>query len=146
LGFENGEFNFFEEASSLIYKWLSEEERVQLHREFFSEEVRDITELEPELRFFRLLHFIQVKYIKAEEWVSGISGLLETISSENPNFLMEDVIFKDVNDKDVGLIELREKFSEARPQIAFANFLRQLELQEEFERYLASSQRGWRER
>lgn len=139
MGLENGEINFFEEASSLIYKWLSEEERMQLHREFYSEEVRDITELEPELRLFRLLHFIQVKYIKAEEWVSGIAGLLETISSENPNFLTEDVIFKDANDEDVSLMGLREKFSEARPQSAFTNFLRQLELQEEFERYLASS-------
>jgi hypothetical protein len=141
----NEELGFFEEATSLIYKWLSEEERMQLHREFHSEEVRDITELEPELRFFRLLHFIQVKYIKAEEWVRGISDLLETISSENPNFFMKDVTFKDTNDEDVSLVELREKLSEARPQVAFANFLRQLGLQEEFERYLVSSQRGWPE-
>ena len=145
MSLKNEEFDFFEEASSLIYRWLSEEEREQLHRELYSEEVRNITELRPELRFFRLLHFIQVKYIKVEEWVSRISDLLETISSKNPDFLIEDLSFKDTNNEDVSLSELQEKVTEAKPQTAFEDFLRQLGLQKEFEYYTVSSQKEWRE-
>jgi len=145
LSLRNEEFDFFEEASSLIYRWFSEEERAQLHRELSSEEVRNILELRPELRFFRLLHFIQVKYIKVEEWVSRISDLLETLSSKNPDFLIEDLVFKDVNNEDVSLFELQEKVTEAKLQTAFEDFLRQLGLRKEFEYYIGSSQKEWRE-
>jgi len=125
--------------ASLIYKWFSEEERVQLHSELYSEGVRNITELRPELRFFRLLHFIQVKYIKIEEWVSKISDLLETIGSKNPDLLIEDLVFKDANNEAVSLLELQEKVTEAKPRTVFENFLRQLRLQKEFEDYTVPS-------
>lgn len=145
LSNENEELNFFEEASSLIYSWLSEEERRQLHEELYNEEVRDISELIPELRLLRLLHFIQVKYIRVAEWVDGTLGLLETISFKDPDLVIGDLVFKDADNKDVSLLWLQKKLREAKPQVTFKDFLRQLGLQEEFENYLASSHRGWQE-
>ena len=145
MGNENEGVNFFEEASSLIYSWLSEEERRQLHEELYSEEVRDISELVPELRLLRLLHFIQVKYIRVAEWVDGISGLLETISFKNPDFVIEDIVFKDADNDDVSLLWLQEKLREAKPQVTFENFLSQVGLREEYGNYTASLHRGWQE-
>ena len=123
MSLENEEFNFFEEASSLIYKWLSEEERMQLRRELYSEEVGSIEELRPELRFLRLLHFIQVKYIKVENWANRISDLLEVFRSKNQRLFIEDTVFKDANGEDVSLMELREKLGEASPKATFSAFL-----------------------
>lgn len=145
LGSENEGVNFFEEASSLIYSWLSEEERRQLHEELYSEEIRDISELIPELRLLRLLHFIQVKYIRVAEWVEGISGLLKTINFKKPDFVIEDVVFKDADNEDVSLLWLQEKLREAKPEVTFENFLSQVGLREEYENYTVSSRKGWQE-
>ena len=142
---KNEEPDFFEEASSLIYRWLSKEERMQLHRELYGEDVRNIEELRPELRFFRLLHFLEVRFIRVEKWVSRITELLENISSKNSNLFIEDLIFKDANDEDVSLMELREKLGEVKPQSAFDDLLWQLEFKEDYERYMSSSQVRGRE-
>lgn len=145
MGIENENFDFFEEASSLIYRWLSEEERNQLVMELYGENVRNIAELSPELRFFRLLHFIEVRFIRVEKWVSRITELLENISSKNSNLFIEDLVFKDANDEDVSLLELREKLREVKPQSAFDDLLRQLEFKEDYERYMNSTQVRGRE-
>jgi hypothetical protein len=145
LDIENENFDFFEEASSLIYTWLSEEERNQLLMELYGENVRNIAELSPELRFFRLLHFLEVRFIRVEKWVSRITELLENISSKNSNLFIEDLIFKDANDEDVSLMELREKLGEVKPQSAFDDLLWQLEFKEDYERYMSSSQVRGRE-
>ena len=145
MGIENENFDFFEEASSLIYKWLSEEERNQLLMELYGENVRNISELSPELRFFRLLHFIEVRFIRVEKWVSRIAELLENISSKNSDFFIEDIVFKGANDEDVSLLELREKLREIKPQSAFEDLLQQIGFKEEYERYMSSSQVRGRE-
>lgn len=140
MSIENENFDFFKEASSLIYRWLSEEERNQLLMELYGENVRNIAELSPQLRFFRLLHFIEVRFIRVGKWVSRIAELLENISSENSDLFIEDLIFKDANDEDVRLFELREELREVKPQSAFEDLLRQLEFKEDYERYMSSSQ------
>jgi len=145
LGIENESLDFFEEASSLIYKWLSEEERNQLLMELYGENVRNIAELSPELQFFRLLHFIEVRFIRVEKWGSRIAELLENIRSKNSDLFIEDLVFKDANNDDVSLLELREKLREAKPKITFEHFLQQLGLQKEYERFIASSRERWRE-
>ncbi|UCE15616.1 MAG: hypothetical protein JSV12_07020 [Candidatus Bathyarchaeota archaeon] len=124
----------------MIYRWLSEEERNQLLMELYGENVRNIAELSPQLRFFRLLHFIEVRFIRVGKWVSRIAELLENISSENSDLFIEDLIFKDANDEDVRLFELREELREVKPQSAFEDLLRQLEFKEDYERYMSSSQ------
>ena len=145
MSIENENSGFFEEASSLIYRWLSEEERNQLIMELYGENVRNIAELSPELRFFRLLHFIEVRFIRVEKWISRIAELLQNISSKNPDLFMEDLVFKDANDEDVSLFDLQEKLREVKPQSAFEDLLRQLELKEDYERYVSSSQDRGRE-
>lgn len=113
--------------------------------ELYGENVRNIAELSPELRFFRLLHFIEVRFIRVEKWVSRITELLENISSKNSNLFIEDLVFKDANDEDVSLLELREKLREVKPQSAFDDLLRQLEFKEDYERYMNSTQVRGRE-
>jgi len=136
---------FFKEASSLIYHWLTEEERVQLLTELHDEDIRNIEELRPDMRFFRLFHFIQVKYIKVEEWVNSIFRNLESISSKSSNFFAEDLVFKDANDKNVSLLDLQERLTDIRPQSIFRNLLEQVELQEQFKLYLDHLKKRWHE-
>ena len=132
------EDDFFEEASSLIYSWLSEEEKRQLQAELIEEETASIQELRSDLRFFRLLHFIQVKYIKVEEWISAIFHLLEVVNSKSPNVQIEDIVFKDADDKDVSIRKIQGELRIAKPETIFQGFLEQIKLRSEFSRYLTS--------
>jgi len=145
LSSKNEEIDFFEEGSNLIYEWLSEEERMQLQEELRGEAVRNIAELRPDSRFFRLLRFVQVKYIGVEGWANRISEILEDLNSRKPDFFIEDLIFKDANNEGVSLLKLKGELMEARPKTAFENLLRQLGLLKEFQRYAASPQEWWQE-
>lgn len=141
----NRDEEFFQEASSLLYNWLPEEEKRQLHIELAGEEILSIKELRPDLRFFRLLHFIQVKYVKVEEWIARIFGFVKTINSNNPDFPITDVVLKDANDKNVSLGVLWKALKTVMSEIDFQSFLKQLELQEGFRTYLDSLKMEWLE-
>jgi hypothetical protein len=142
LALENEDIQFFREASSLIYDWLTkeEEDRVQLHTELYAEKIRNIEKLDPKKLFFRLIHYIQVKYIKVQEWANDVFKNLESIQSKVPDFSIEDLIFRDANEKDVSLRELQSELSKREPSAVFKSFLDQLELQEQFRHYLNSLQ------
>ncbi len=137
---DKDEDDFFEAASLLIYNWLSNEEKLQLHLELIEEEILNIKTLRPKLRFFRLLHFLNVKYVRVDGWVTEIHGFLETINSKsqkNQN-IIEDITFKDTNEEEVSLFEYSTKLRSANLKSLFEEFLEQTELKEEFNFYIDS--------
>ena len=123
----------------MMYDWLPEEEKLQLHAELADEEIRNIEELEPKMRFFRLLHFIQVKYIEVGEWTGDIFHFLEIVNSKcSNNMIIQDLVFRDANDKEVSLRGIQQEIRVLKPQTIFRSFLEELRLREEFSSYLNS--------
>jgi len=139
------EDDFFEEASSLIYNQLSEEDKIQLHTELADEETPDIKELEPKIRFFRLLNFIEVRYVRVEDWTKKTFDSLEYINSKSQNLPIEDLVFKDANNEDVSFRSLLSRLETLKPRKSFEVLLVQLGLQEEFRKYLDSPKVEWSE-
>lgn len=92
MDFAGEEDKFFEEASSLIYKELSEEERMQLQMELLEENIAYVGELKPKWRFFRLLRFIQVGYARVQRWASGIREILREINSNKSEVFIDEVV------------------------------------------------------
>lgn len=142
MSFLTREDSFWEEASALLYDWLSEDDRWLLRSELYEEDIADLRELSPNIRFFRLLHFVQVKYIRVEEWVDAISGFVETINSKNPDATIEGIILEDEEGKEVSLRQIRREVHELRPQAVFGELLETLELQEEYSLFLQSLKKG----
>jgi hypothetical protein len=73
---------FYEQAAKEIYDWLPVEKKVKLGNELSSEGVLDITDLDIEERFFRLLNFLELNYIKPIEWTKEAVETLNKIDSE----------------------------------------------------------------
>jgi hypothetical protein len=134
---DKDEDNFFEEASGLIYNWLSDEEKLQLNLELIEEETINIKNLKPKLRFFRLLHFLYVKYIRVDDWVIKLHVFLETINSKTQKIIV-DLKFKDTNEEEVSLLEYSKKLRSANLKSFFEELLEQTELKEEFNFYIDS--------
>ena len=108
---------FFEEVFSLIYEWLSEGDKIQLKREISNQEFPSFDELSPMIRFFRLLNFIEVRYIKIENWIDKTSELLETFRLENEGFNLSDLVIIDDNKQTI-------KFSNLTQEITSLNLIK----------------------
>jgi hypothetical protein len=135
------EGNFFKDASDLIYNWLSDEERIQLHEEL-GDGIRSINDLEPNERFFALLRFVEVKYVKITKWIDDILSLLETIKWKDPDFVTEDIVFSETDGEYASLREiqrrLRGAFTEAGGSQDIEALLERLNLRELFNHYVES--------
>lgn len=134
----DSERSFFEKAAIIIYEWLSDEEKLKLNSELSSEGLLDIDDLRITDRFFRLLNFLEVNYIKVQKWIEEIFQCLKEINaiSQN-NTKIKDVEIKHFRGESLRISEVAEKFSETDLGDYFIATLRKLELEEEYKRYIA---------
>jgi hypothetical protein len=137
MGFAEEGDGFFQEAASLIYGKLSEEERTQLLSELLEENIAHIEQLKPRWRFFRLLRFIQIGYMRAQGWAIEVHKILKEKNWSEPDVIIDDVIITDLNNEKMSLSEL-EKFQPAITDAMLYQLLDKLELKKEYEEYLRS--------
>jgi disulfide oxidoreductase YuzD len=67
---------FYEQAAKEIYEWLSIEKKDKLANELFSMELSNINDLDPRERFFMLMNFLEVNYVKPLEWAKEAIEIL----------------------------------------------------------------------
>lgn len=128
---------FFEQASMTIYKWFADEEKLKITSELRSGGLLGINDLKVKDRLFRLLHFIEVRYVRIGKWVNDIFRHLKEINAiPQSETKIEDVEINDLQDKILRLSTVAEKFSEGNIEKYFVATLRELELEKEYKQYI----------
>lgn len=129
----------------MMYDWLTQEERVQFHNELIQEEIYNLEDLRPMQRFFRLLHFIYVKYFRVKKWVGEILRFVEDFNSKalTDNFFIKDLMFVDSNQEKVSLFQCWDELQRRTKDlpVTFRSFLKYLDLEKECKIYLESLKR-----
>ena len=129
---------FFEKASMMIYEWLSEEEKLKLNMELIDEGFSNINDLSIKERLFRLLNFLEVKYIRAEEWIRYTLNYLEAINGNSQtNTRIEDVEIKLIGERNLSISQMAKKFLDKSLKESFTGTLKELGLEKEYKRYIA---------
>lgn len=128
---------FFARAANIIYEWLSDEDKLEFNAELRSEGFFGIDDLTVKDRFFRLLNFLEVKYIRVERWIEKIHQCLEEINvASKNNTKIEDIEIKRLLDKSLTVSEVGEKFLQKEATEHFNRTLEKLGLKEGYERYI----------
>lgn len=130
------EEDFFSEAYRAMYNWLSEDEKVQFSLELINDEGQIHDDSNSEFRFFRLLNFIEIKYIRLEKYVKTIYEEIENVSNNNSDYIIKDIIIKDENDADFLLSTLGNYINEINPESLFKKLLINLEIEKNYIKYL----------
>lgn len=130
--------SFFEKATTMIYKWLSDEEKLALNIELRSEGFLGINDLGIKDRFFRLLNFLEVKYTRVEEWIKGIYQYIEKINAVSyDDSQINEIEIKLFVDKILRLSDVEKKFLGSDLKGYFFTTLRKAELERGYKRYVA---------
>lgn len=126
--------SFFREAANTIYEWLPIDKRVKLGLELASEGKSNIEELNERDRFFRLLHFLEVNYIRVVDWSGNTLKLLETVNQakESP---IKDIELRLFEKEKNSLTKIFKELSETGIRSLFYDTLNKLELSEEYARH-----------
>ncbi len=129
--------SFFKEASNVIYNWLSPEKRLKFSQELATEGLSNIEDLKEKERFFRLLHFLEVNYIKVVEWAGKTLESLNAInkSSKNP---VKDIKLELTEQEGTSFSEIFNDLSESKIKTLFYSTLDQLEISSEYKKQLFS--------
>ena len=128
---------FFREAANAIYEWLPIDKRVKLGLELASEGKSNIEELKERARFFRLLRFLEVNYIRVVDWSDNTLKLLEKVNQakESP---IEDIELRLFEKEKNSLTKIFKELSETEIRSLFYDTLDKLELSEEYAKYSIS--------
>lgn len=126
--------SFFREAANAIYEWLPIDKRVKLSLELASEGKSNIEELKERDRFFRLLRFLEVNYIRVVDWSSDTLKLLEKVNQaiESP---IEDIELRLSEKEESSLTRILKELSETGIRSLFYDTLGKLKLSEEYAKY-----------
>lgn len=134
MGFSNAENIFYEQAYTLIYNWLTEEEKTQFKLELLYEEEYD-EKLNLETSFFRILQFVYVKYINLEKYTNGILNLTNDKLNKYSDIKIEDIIIDDL-DNEISIKEIDARLKSENLLQIFHSFLKEINVQEEYENYI----------
>ena len=127
--------SFFKEASYIIYNWLPSEKKLKLSQELVNEGFSNIEDLKEKERFFRLLLFLEVNYIKVVEWADTTLESLNAInkSSKNP---IKDIKLEFTEQEGTSFLEILNELTESRIKSLFYSTLDQLEISSEYKKHL----------
>lgn len=138
--FDESDNEFFEEATKEIYKWLPLHKKVKLNNELLNEGVVGLKDLNVTERFFRLLHFIDVNYIKPVDWCQQTVGSIKRINTpiEVNNFQLIKVELKE----GIYLDEISEKLAKSEIKKLFFSTLEEIGVKDRYEKYLKDKKEG----
>lgn len=126
---DHPDYKFFEQAATEIYEWLPNDKRMKFDMELISEGFSDIEDLNVRERFFRLLHFLEVNYVKPVNWANNILEspiFTRRVEGNLPRFWIE-------LENEVRIDELAKQLEVTE---AFHSVLKDLKIDFEYKRYL----------
>ena len=125
---------FFKEASKTIYDWLPIDKKNKLSQEIASEGLLDIRDMEDEDRFFRLLNFLEMNYVKIGQWMEETLKHVSELSNLSKEKKVTDVEIQFSEEK-VGLSTMSAEFSQSEIESLFRSTLKNLGLVENYKKY-----------
>ena len=131
---------FFEEGSAIIYDSLPFEDKVKLHRELLDEGFLTIEDLTPvSERFFRLLHFLDVNYVKPADWTRETIEIIKKFSRKE---MGQDSFLKVELKKELYLQDIGQLLGQTKPKEAFSTALLEMKLSDKYQKYLSNKVEG----
>lgn len=141
MGLDNFSVNeddksFFRDAANAIYEFLPLDKRIKLNLEFMSEGFSDIKELGEKERFFRLLHFLEVNYIRVVDWAGGTIERLRRIDEAQKKSSIKDIEIELFGKEKTSLYKIYKELSDRKIKDLFNSTISSLELEQEYKRYV----------
>jgi len=133
---DKNDLSFFGDAAREIYDWLPPHKKTKLNIELASEGLSNIEELSEKERFLRLLHFLEVNYVRVVDWaeqtIQKIRKLDETHKITNIKSIEIDLVER----KTFSLQDISNELSKSGIKDLFYSTLNSLELGKEYKYYL----------
>lgn len=133
---DKDDLSFFRDATNKIYNWLPLDKKTKLNIELASEELSNIEELAEKERFFRLLHFLEVNYIKVVDWAEQTIQRLKRFDEAHEITNIKDIEIELVERETFSLHKIFNELSESGIKDLFYSTLDSLELEKEYKYYL----------
>ena len=127
---------FFRDAANKIYDWLPPDKKIKLHIELASEGLSNIEELAENERFFRLLHFLEVNYIKVVDWTEQTIQRLKRFDEAHEITNIKDIEIELAERETFSLHKISNELLESKITDLFYSTLDSLELGKEYKYYL----------
>ena len=128
--------SFYQLGYNRVYNWLTSNERYNFDQETEIEEDNFGKYWTWEEKFFRIINFVQIKYVNIEKYVSLVDKNIDVLRSSNKDALIRDFVFTDNNDNEVYLSEIKGVIDEIKPTISFNDLIEGLEIKDKYEAFL----------
>ena len=128
--------SFFRDAATAIYNWLPPDKKIKLNLELASEGLSNIEELKEKERFFRLLHFLEVNYVKVVDWTEQTIARLKRINETQEITKIKDIEIELPEKGRTSFRKITSELSESEIKDLFYSTLDSLELGKEYKYYL----------
>jgi hypothetical protein len=128
--------SFFRDAAHTIYEWLPTDKKIKLGLELTAEGLSNIEELSEKERFFRLLHFLEVNFVKVVDWAAETLELLRKVNEAQKNPSINDVELGLFEKEKTTLYQILKELSETEIGKQFNATLAKLQVEEEYKRYI----------
>jgi hypothetical protein len=123
---------FYKQASKMIYKWLPPDKKIKLNFELIGEGKSGIRDMEDEERFFRLMNFLEVNYVRVKDWVDETAKRLQKLNEMLGDNQIKDIEIELFGNKKVKLLEVRRELSDTQLQNEFFSTLKNLKLENDY--------------
>jgi hypothetical protein len=128
---DDGNIAFFKEVSDEIYNLLPFDKKIKFAIELSEEQASETKDEDNHKeRFFRLLHFLDVNYVKPIHWAKYVIDSARKNSKET----------KVVLDDQISLQSVYESLKESQIEQLFSSFLEDNQLKQDYLAYTAKQQ------
>lgn len=125
---------FFRDGSKMIYDWLPVEMKNKLSQEIAAEGLSDVMDLRAKERFFRLLNFLEINYVKVGLWMDKTLQLVAKLRGSRKENSVSDIEIEFGNEK-IRLSAMLAEFSENEIDGLFHSTLKNLGIVEKYKTY-----------
>lgn len=125
---------FFRDGSKMIYDWLPVEMKNKLSQEIAAEGLSDIMDLREKERFFRLLNFLEINYVKIGLWMNKTLQHVGKLRGPQKENSVSDIEIEFGEEK-IRLSAMLAEFSENGIEALFHSTVKNLGLVEKYKTY-----------
>jgi hypothetical protein len=125
---------FFRDGAKMIYDWLPVEMKNKLGQEIAAEGLSDIMDLGEKKRFFRLLNFLEVNYVKIGLWMNKTLKHVEKLQDPQKKDSISDIEIEFGGEK-IRLSDMLAEFTKNEIDVLFDSTLKNLGLTEKYKAY-----------